>query len=87
MSKIYTSIAPSKGAGIRIWKKLGPKTEKLIQDNIDVTLRDDLEVLVMDENLKKPLKVSGLLTRDSRMKESKKYGLKRARKAAQYTKR
>ena len=41
----------------------------------------------MDENLKKPLKVSGLLTRDSRMKESKKYGLKRARKAAQYTKR
>ena len=44
-------------------------------------------LVVMDENLKKPLKVSGLLTRDSRMKESKKYGLKRARKAAQYTKR
>ena len=30
---------------------------------------------------------SGLLTRDSRVKESKKYGLKRARKAPQYTKR
>ena len=56
LSKIYTSIAPSKGAGIRIWKKLGPKTEKLIQDNIDVTLRDDLEVLVMDENLIRKIK-------------------------------
>ena len=44
-------------------------------------------LVIMDENLKKPLKLSGLLTRDSRMKESKKYGLKRARKAAQYTKR
>jgi small subunit ribosomal protein S9 len=42
---------------------------------------------VMDENLKKPLRDAGLLTRDSRMKESKKYGLKRARKAPQYTKR
>ena len=42
---------------------------------------------VMDENLKKPLREAGLLTRDSRMKESKKYGLKRARKAPQYTKR
>ena len=41
----------------------------------------------MDESLKKPLKDAGLVTRDSRMKESKKYGLKRARKAPQYTKR
>ena len=30
---------------------------------------------------------AGLLTRDPRMKERKKYGLKRARKAPQYTKR
>ncbi|MEX0762332.1 MAG: 30S ribosomal protein S9 [Dehalococcoidia bacterium] len=44
-------------------------------------------LVVMDPNLKKPLKDAGLLTRDSRMKESKKYGLKRARKAPQYTKR
>ncbi|RLC95143.1 MAG: 30S ribosomal protein S9, partial [Chloroflexi bacterium] len=29
----------------------------------------------------------GLLTRDARIKERKKYGLKRARKAPQYTKR
>jgi small subunit ribosomal protein S9 len=40
-----------------------------------------------DENLKPALRKQGLLTRDSRMKERKKYGLKRARKATQYTKR
>jgi len=40
-----------------------------------------------DESLKPQLRRYGLLTRDSRMKERKKYGLKRARKAAQYTKR
>jgi small subunit ribosomal protein S9 len=40
-----------------------------------------------DESLKPQLRRHGLLTRDSRMKERKKYGLKRARKAAQYTKR
>ena len=44
-------------------------------------------LIVMDESLKKSLKDAGLVTRDSRMKESKKYGLKRARKAPQYTKR
>jgi small subunit ribosomal protein S9 len=33
------------------------------------------------------LRQSGMLTRDPRMKERKKYGLKRARKAPQYTKR
>jgi len=40
-----------------------------------------------DETLKPQLRRYGLLTRDSREKERKKYGLKRARKAAQYTKR
>ena len=44
-------------------------------------------LVVMDENLRKPLRDNGLLTRDSRVKERKKYGLKRARKAPQYTKR
>ena len=34
-----------------------------------------------------PLRQAGLLTRDPRMKERKKYGLKRARKVPQYTKR
>lgn len=40
-----------------------------------------------DENLKAQLRKFGLLTRDPRVKERKKYGLKRARKAPQYTKR
>ena len=40
-----------------------------------------------DENYKKSLRQNGLLTRDSRVKERKKAGLKRARKAPQYTKR
>jgi small subunit ribosomal protein S9 len=40
-----------------------------------------------DENLRSVLKANGLLTRDARAKERKKFGLKRARKAPQYTKR
>ena len=40
-----------------------------------------------DEMYKKELKQNGLLTRDSRMKERKKYGLKKARKASQFSKR
>ena len=42
---------------------------------------------VLDENLKPVLRKHGLLTRDARIKESKKYGLQRARKAQQYSKR
>ena len=44
-------------------------------------------LLVADSNLRSRLKRAGLLTRDAREKERKKYGLKRARKAQQYTKR
>ena len=44
-------------------------------------------LLVSDEGLRSVLRRHGLLTRDSRIKESKKYGLKRARRAPQYTKR
>ena len=40
-----------------------------------------------DESLKSTMRHYGLLTRDSRVKERKKAGLKRARKAPQYTKR
>ncbi len=39
------------------------------------------------ETYKKELKEAGLLTRDPRMKERKKYGLKKARKASQFSKR
>jgi small subunit ribosomal protein S9 len=44
-------------------------------------------LLASDDGLRLPLRKAGLLTRDARMKERKKYGLKRARKAPQYTKR
>ena len=41
----------------------------------------------MDEALREPLRKNGLLTRDPREKESKKYGRKRARKRFQFSKR
>ena len=44
-------------------------------------------LLDLNESFKGPLRQHGLLTRNPRVKERKKYGLKRARKAPQYTKR
>ncbi|MBR5502781.1 MAG: 30S ribosomal protein S9 [Oscillospiraceae bacterium] len=44
-------------------------------------------LLLFDENLRGSLKKAGFLTRDPRMKERKKYGLKAARRAPQFSKR
>ena len=44
-------------------------------------------LLQYDENLRPVLKKAGFLTRDPRMKERKKYGLKGARRAPQFSKR
>jgi len=44
-------------------------------------------LLVFDEKLKPELKAAGFLTRDPRAKERKKYGLKKARRAPQFSKR
>ena len=44
-------------------------------------------LLEIDPETRATMKKAGLLTRDSRKKESKKYGLKKARKAPQFTKR
>ena len=44
-------------------------------------------LLQADENYRPALKAAGLLTRDPRMKERKKYGLKAARRASQFSKR
>ena len=44
-------------------------------------------LLQADDNFRAPLKKAGLLTRDPRMKERKKYGLKAARRAPQFSKR
>lgn len=40
-----------------------------------------------DDSFREPLKKAGFLTRDPRMKERKKYGLKKARRAPQFSKR
>ena len=44
-------------------------------------------LVVFDEALRLQLKKAGYLTRDPRMKERKKYGLKKARRAPQFSKR
>lgn len=44
-------------------------------------------LLKADTNLRPALKRAGFLTRDPRMKERRKYGLKKARKASQFSKR
>jgi small subunit ribosomal protein S9 len=44
-------------------------------------------LIKLDGNLRPKLKGLGLLRRDTRVKERKKYGLKKARKAPQYSKR
>ena len=40
-----------------------------------------------ENSLRKPLKAAGMITRDARVKERKKYGLKKARRAPQFSKR
>ena len=44
-------------------------------------------LIALDEEARPQLKKAGLLTRDAREKERRKYGLKKARKAPQYSKR
>ncbi len=44
-------------------------------------------LVALDPDTRGPLKKAGLLTRDAREKERRKYGLKKARKAPQYSKR
>jgi small subunit ribosomal protein S9 len=44
-------------------------------------------LVALDEETRPSLKKAGLLTRDAREKERRKYGLKKARKAPQYSKR
>jgi small subunit ribosomal protein S9 len=44
-------------------------------------------LVVAEESNRRPLRTNGMLTRDPRVKERKKPGLKRARKAPQFTKR
>jgi small subunit ribosomal protein S9 len=70
----FNVVAKIEGGGISAWADA-------LRHGISRAL------LVADPSLKADLRKNGFLTRDSRIKESKKYGLKRARRAPQYTKR
>ena len=70
----FNVVAKIEGGGISAWADA-------LRHGISRAL------LLADPATKKDLRKAGLLTRDSRIKESKKYGLKRARRAPQYTKR
>jgi small subunit ribosomal protein S9 len=67
-------VAMIKGGGISAW------ADALAHGTARALLK-------YDESFRKELRAAGLLTRDPRVKERKKVGLKRARKAPQYTKR
>ncbi|HCH35782.1 MAG: 30S ribosomal protein S9 [Chloroflexi bacterium] len=73
-SNRFNVVAKIEGGGISSWADA-------LRHGISRAL------LVADPSLKSELRKNGFLTRDSRIKESKKYGLKRARRAPQYTKR
>lgn len=70
----FNVVAKIQGGGISAWADA-------LRHGISRAL------LAADPALRPELRKHGLLTRDSRIKESKKYGLKRARRAPQYTKR
>ncbi len=73
-SKRFNVSAQIKGGGISAWA--------------DALRHGIARALVLaDPDLRSDLRKHGFLTRDSRIKESKKYGLKRARRGPQYTKR
>jgi len=74
MSDKFNIIAKINGGGVSGWA--------------DALAHGTARALVAyDEKLRTVMRKAGLLTRDPRVKERKKYGLKRARKAPQYTKR
>ena len=70
----FNVVALVQGGGISAWADA-------IRHGISKAL------VVADPDLKPVLRKHGLITRDARIKERKKYGLKRARRAPQYTKR
>jgi small subunit ribosomal protein S9 len=94
------SYFPTMAARIRVMEPL-QITETQGRYDVDATLEgggttgqvDALRLgiaralIVLDEELRPTLKKAGLLTRDARIVERKKYGLRKARRAPQYTKR
>jgi small subunit ribosomal protein S9 len=70
----FRATAKVKGGGIR-------GQAEAVRHGLSRTL------VLFDFNFRKKLKKSGYLTRDSRVKERRKFGLKKARRAPQWTKR
>jgi len=52
LSQVYESVQPPSASGRLIWHALGPKTLEIINENIHVeTIRDDLDVIILDEDM------------------------------------
>ena len=67
--------------------RLVPGTGKITVNKRELNEYFSRALLDVDGELRQSLKKAGFLTRDPRMKERKKYGLKKARKASQFSKR
>ena len=70
-----------------VFKNLRSKG-RLTEDDVKAAMREVKRALLeADSDFRPALKKAGFLTRDPRMKERKKYGLKAARRAPQFSKR
>ena len=70
-----------------VFKNLRSKG-RLTEDDVKTAMREVKRALLeADSDFRPALKKAGFLTRDTRMKERKKYGLKAARRAPQFSKR
>ncbi len=81
--KIFDVAEALKGYNVRATVRGGGKSGQVGALRLGIARA----LLKIDPTLRKVLKAAGLLTRDSRMKERKKYGQKGARRKFQYTKR
>lgn len=65
----------------------GVNNQQLVSKDVNIDLTLSSKENTVNTGLRKQLKDKGYLTQDSRVKERRKYGLKKARKASQYHKR
>lgn len=82
---ILTPLELTSFSSGKIWIKVRGGGKKGQAESVRLGIARVLEKF--DSNLRKILKRAGLLKRDARVKERKKYGLKRARRAPQWQKR
>ena len=89
-------MARSPGSALRVLRSLAGLLEAVLLALLLASVASEQPGLLerraqlgieLDPELRPTLKKAGFLSRDAREKESKKYGLKKARKAPQYSKR